>query len=132
MRTLSKVILISIFLAMPAYVSADDGAKIERLELQVKQLTEELQRVRMQYITLQTQLDSVRDILGEKVNVALNDGEDIDRQLCLTKLVDAKNTLAKLKTLGYTDQHPDSVNVRRNAESLMLECGQSSGKPSGN
>jgi len=132
MRTLSHIILISTLLAMPSYVSANDGAKIERLELQVKQLTEELQRVRTQYITLQTQLDSVRDILGEKVDIALKDDEDIDKQLCLSKLMDAKNTLAKLKNLGYTAQHPDSVNVRRNAESLMLECGQSSGDSSGN
>ncbi len=135
MRNLSLAILISTFLAMPSYSAADetpvadDQAKIERLELEVKQLTEELQRVQMQYIALQTQLDSVRNIIGNKTDITLNDGEDVDKQLCLTRLLELNETNAKLKSLGYTDQHPDMKNINRNIESHMLECGQSGDKP---
>ena len=138
MRNLSKVILISTFLAMPAYAAANktpatnNRAEVERLELEVKQLTEELQRMRIQYIALQTQLDSVRNIIGEKSNIVLNDSGDVDKQVCLTRLLELNKVSAKLETLGYTDQHPDRKNVDRNIESLVLECGQTGDKSSGN
>ncbi len=129
MRAFSIVILISAFFTAPLYAVADDKpvaddkAKIERLELEVKNLTEALNTMRMQYTTLQTRLESVRKILGDRDILDAANEQEFDAKLCITRLSELKQTQAKLKSLGYTDQHPDAVNVNRSLKKRMLECG---------
>jgi len=129
MRKLSLLILIGTLGLVPAFANvnespaSDDKAKIERLELEVKKLTEALNTMRMQYTTLQTQLESVRKILGDGDIIDAANEQELDAQLCITRLSELKQTQAKLISLGYTDQHPDAVSVNRSLKKRMLECG---------
>jgi len=124
MHKLSLMILVGTFFIGTANVAADDKATIRALELEVQELTKELNNVRMQYTTLRTRLENVRSILGGNDIVNAGNGQELDAQACSTSLSNLKQTQTKLKSLGYKDEHPDLRLVITNIKKRTLECAE--------
>jgi len=129
MRTLSFVIVVGALFSTPVYAAVEDTpaannkAKIEKLEQEIKGLREELHLTREQYSALKARLDDIRSIVGSTTTINEAQQKEFGTQLCFDSISKLKETRIKLKNMGYKDEHPDAANVTRALNKRMIECG---------
>lgn len=135
MRKLSLLLLTGTLFTVPAFAAmaenptSSEKARIEQLEQEVRELTKELNAMRMQYTALQTRLQNARSILGGNATTNASNEMGIDVESCTSRLSALRQTQAKLQSLGYKSEHPDVVNIDRQTNKLTLECdGDKSGR----
>ena len=128
MRKLSLILLVGTLFTAPVFTAlaesptSSEKARIEQLEQKVRELTKELNAMRMQYTALQTRLQNARSILGGNTIANASNEMGLDAQSCAFRLSELKKTQTKLRSLGYKNEHPDVINIDRQTNKLTLEC----------